>query len=341
MSKTNLVDFPLHLLEFLYKLRYLKEKEWRNLLNCTKYWQNFKRSMTVLVLNEKFSWKYYTSDKTREKIRQSVSNPGSQICLKYKYRPIIEDVTIFSNTAAVAFVNCFNLTNLSSLTNLHSLKLQHCDITDTKFLSNIRVLDLSGNSRLTDVSHLGRVFSLTLANCPSLKDVNQLGGNYYLDLSDCQRITNVISLGKVHTLLLRNLRKLVDVSALRDVKELDLSSCVKVRDVSMLGNIYALKLQDCKLSNISSLGNHYFLDISYCKKITDITSLQNVQKLSLRECRGIQTVQVLFAKHLDIYKCRDLDFDKIDLPQLKRLFKQKEKKLEYKFKDSFSLAPIF
>jgi hypothetical protein len=338
IMKVNFCDFPLDILTYICSIKLLKVKEWRLFMNCTILWKDLRKRTISLHLNEKYSLKYYLNEKTREKIRNAVDHPSSQLFLTYTYRPSIEDLSLFQLIAGIRFINCFNLTNLFFLSSLSVVKLQHCDIVDVAALVSIIRLDLSGNSRLVNVSPLHSVKYLTLANCCSLKDVSTLGvRNYYLDLSDCQRITKVNHLGNVNTLILKNLRKLTDVSGLGNVHRLDLSSCVKLRDLSTLKNIPFLKLSDCRFLNdhLVVLGsNHYYLDLSYCHKITDLSSMKDVKNLNLRGCKLISKISMLTCKRLDIYKCPLLkDYDFSLLKNVKRIYQKKEPKLDFKFED--------
>jgi hypothetical protein len=336
--KFSFADFPLDILTYINSTKLLKAKEWRLFMNCTKLWKGIRKNSVILHLNEKYSLKYYSNEKTREKIRKAVESPSSQLFLTYTYRPSIEDLSVFQRIAGIRFINCFSLRNHSFLSSLSVVKLQHCDTVDVSMLSNIETLDLSGNSRLINISSLHSVKYLTLANCCSVKDVSSLGvGNYYLDLSDCQRITKVNHLGKVHTLILKNLRKLTDVSGLGNVHRLDLSSCVKLRGLSALQNIPFLKLSDCRFldDHLVVLGNnHVYLDLSYCHKITDLSSVKAVDNLNIRGCKLISKISMLNCKKLDIYKCPLLkDYDVSLLKNVKRIYQKKEPKLEYKFED--------
>ena len=66
-----------------------------------------------------------------------------------------------------------------------------------------------------------------------------------LDLSGCTKVINVSVLGGVHTLNLSGCIHVSDVSALRGVHNLNLSRCVNVSDVSALGDVHTLNLCGC------------------------------------------------------------------------------------------------
>ena len=83
------------------------------------------------------------------------------------------------------------------------LNLSGCDnITDVSSLGNVHTLDLSFCENITDVSALGKVHTLYLSYCNKITDVSALGNVYTLDLSYCDNITDVSALANVHTLIL-------------------------------------------------------------------------------------------------------------------------------------------
>jgi len=76
-----------------------------------------------------------------------------------------------------------NLTDVSMLGNVHTLKLMYCErITD---VSN---LDLTGCMNVSDVSNLGNVHTLNLSFCNKIRDISMLGNVKELDLYECDYI---------------------------------------------------------------------------------------------------------------------------------------------------------
>ena len=60
-------------------------------------------------------------------------------------------------------------------------------------------LNLSSCYNISDVSSLGNVHTLNLSGCGNISDVSSLGNVHTLDLSECENISDVSSLGNVHT----------------------------------------------------------------------------------------------------------------------------------------------
>ena len=86
---------------------------------------------------------------------------------------------------------------------VHTLHLRRCaNITDVSALGGVHFLNLA-NSQVTDVSALGGVHTLNLSYCcPDVMDVSGLGGVHTLDLSYCPTsITDRSALGDVDVIL--------------------------------------------------------------------------------------------------------------------------------------------
>ena len=76
---------------------------------------------------------------------------------------IISRVTISNKQISLNLSRCFEITDVSSLGNVHALDLAGCSgITDVSSLVNVHDLDLSGCDRISDVSSLGNVHTLDL-----------------------------------------------------------------------------------------------------------------------------------------------------------------------------------
>ena len=70
--------------------------------------------------------------------------------------------------------NCKNVTDVSSLGQVHSLNLSETNITDVSSLGQVHSLNLS-ETNITDVSSLGQVHLLNLRHCYNVTDVSSLG----------------------------------------------------------------------------------------------------------------------------------------------------------------------
>jgi hypothetical protein len=83
-----------------------------------------------------------------------------------------------------------------------------------EFNKNIKLkLDLS-DTKIFDVSMLGKVHNLNLSWCKNITDVSNLGNVHTLDLKCCKNIKDVSMLGRVHRLNLSYCDDITDVSNL-------------------------------------------------------------------------------------------------------------------------------
>jgi hypothetical protein len=94
---------------------------------------------------------------------------------------------------------------------------------------NQLLLNLAHSLELTDVSALGHVHTLKLV-CFNVSDASALGHVYMLDLSGCTNVSDVSALGHVHTLNLGWCDNVSDVRALGHVHTLSLRECCTVSD---------------------------------------------------------------------------------------------------------------
>ena len=136
---------------------------------------------------------------------------------------------------------CYSV-DLSRRRTLKTLKIKY-----------IHTLDLGACFNLTDISHLGNVHSLKLNVCIGIDNASlyYLKNVHTLDLSYC-RIYDARYLRHAHTLIL-NMTHVQDVSMLGNVHTLDLSN-TPVADVSMLGNVHTLNLSGCiNVTDVSML----------------------------------------------------------------------------------------
>ena len=91
------------------------------LLNSTKLLKNVKKKFIYRKLNEKYSSDYYKHEKFRMTIHDSVENPNKQISLD--------------------LWRCENITNISILGNVHTLKLfNYVKIIDVSALGNVHII---------------------------------------------------------------------------------------------------------------------------------------------------------------------------------------------------------
>ena len=85
------------------------------------------------------------------------------------------DLYTFKDLYMLNISCCKNITDVSMLGNLHTLKMCYCDITDFSMLGNLHTLDISDCKHITDVSMLGNLHTLKMHYCNFSIDVSMLG----------------------------------------------------------------------------------------------------------------------------------------------------------------------
>jgi len=115
-------------------------------------------------------------------------------------------------------------------------------VTDVSFLSSVHTLTLEGMPGVTDVSALSKVDTLKLWDLPGVTDVSALSTVHTLTLEEMRRVEDVSALSTVHTLTLGNMARVTDVSALSTVHTLTLANMPGVADVSALSTVQTLTL---------------------------------------------------------------------------------------------------
>lgn len=198
-----------------------------------------------------------------------------------------------------------DISALSELTNLKTLKLERNDLTDISALSNLpnlSALYLNGNSNLTDISAVKDLTSLVtleigstgvsdlsaLSGLTKLKTLNA-PGNAISDVAPLKDLTNL------ETLNLKN-NQVADISPLSglfNMKELTLDSN-QVEDIGPLRHMTALEL--------------LYLDDNPCTDFTDLSALSGLRTLTLNRD---QVTDIGFVKDLTQLRTLYLEEDAV------------------------------
>ncbi|GMF20600.1 unnamed protein product [Phytophthora lilii] len=185
---------------------------------------------------------------------------------------------------------CKNLRSLgSSLRGVHTIVTYRCEkLEDIEVLaesaSSLTKVNLSGCSRIRDISFLAGARDVDLRFCDSLEDVRPLAGSARIvKLAGCSKLVDVSPLARSRELDLSYCPCIEDVSALEAVHTLSLRHCPNIRDVSALASVHTLNLSGCtRLGDVSALKSVHELNLSDCCKVTDVGMLTGVRVLDLR-----------------------------------------------------------
>ncbi|KAE9174207.1 hypothetical protein PF005_g25957 [Phytophthora fragariae] len=165
---------------------------------------------------------------------------------------------------------CKNLRSLgSTLREVHAIVTYRCEK-----LEDIQVLEKSAK----------QLAKVNLSGCSRISDISFISGAQDVDLRFCDALEDVGPLAQSARILkLAGCSKLVDVSPLARVRELDLSYCPRIEDVSALQAVHTLSLRHCpSVRDVSALRNVHELNLSDCCKVTDVGMLTGVRVLGLR-----------------------------------------------------------
>jgi hypothetical protein len=234
--------------------------DWRNFMITSKrHLEDWKCNSQLVALTPYYSDKFGKSSVFREAVSQIVINPLEQLELKFtstKSESPVESLGIVKKLEVHKFLEGYPVQldelilvvpNLQSIhledcppvrklgiTWLHLISLDVANDIPTSLLQGLREVSLNFVTIVNYSRGFSHLESLSIWNCPSLRDVSCFGAIRRLSIDNCRGIT--------------------DVSSLRNVVELRLSCCDGIRDVSALGKVYHLDLSDCDNVADVSLG---------------------------------------------------------------------------------------
>ena len=164
---------------------------------CTRF-QHEKRRLFFWRLTREYSKKFKTEAEFRERLLACVEKPRKQIALNLRLCPDITDVNNLEGVHTLDLSCCFNLLEISKLTDIQVLALSLNNITDVSALGGVHKLNLGGCPNIMDVSALGGVHTLNLCRCRNITDVSCLSGVHTMNLTYCYNITGMDALGGVN-----------------------------------------------------------------------------------------------------------------------------------------------
>jgi hypothetical protein len=295
-KENDIVDISI-----LFHFNMFCEEDWRNFMNSTKLFEETKRKSVRFYLFDAFALEFCTNADFRiARVLKNIVNPFAQLSVHFSK---VEYQDHFFYHTELAVLNSLRLVDISfnhflrdvsMLHNNRTLCLNGCNsIIDLSSLQNVQELHFE-SLRFATFPYLPNLYKLNLSSSDYIKDVSTMSHVHSLDLSDCPSITDVSKLGRVHTLNLSGNFFIRDVSALSQVHQLNLSNCTGIHDVSMLGSVHWLDLSFCSgITDVSQLGKVFSLNLSGCKNISDVSALGGVVELNLSRCPKVQDVNPL------------------------------------------------
>ncbi|CAN1264432.1 Disease resistance protein L6 [Linum perenne] len=191
------------------------------------------------------------------------------------------------------------------MTNCTSIK----KLPDLYVLTNLKTLEISGCTGLTEVMEFGRLESLTelnMSGCSSVEELPDLSGLRNLKdlkMRNCTLIT-----------------KLPDLSVLANLKTLDISGCVQLAEVMGIKSLELLEdlvMTNCtsikKLPDLSGCKKLWCLNISGCVQLAEVSGIERLESLKYLNMSGCSSVEELpdlsglgKIESLDISECNQL-----------------------------------
>lgn len=231
----------------------------------------------------------------------------------YNYTSTDIDIGVFSSNANIETLkiinyNISNQAELAKLTKLKNLTLQNTDtssLSGIAELTDLTVLVLSENPRISDISAIGNMHELT-----------------YLDISDASNLSDLsplTTLTKLETLIASNLfYGGIDVSPLKGVtslNHLDLSRnrLVGTDELGSLGELETLVVNNAdqdalfdisvfpKLAHLDISSNHLVNDLTVLGESTSLISLDISSSYPLKTLDGLESfpnLKVLHARNI-------------------------------------------
>jgi hypothetical protein len=149
----------------------------------------------------------------------------------------IIDVSCLRSVTKLNLSGCVNVYDVSALGKVYQLNLGGCyRISDISRLGSNHTLDLSRCPLITNVSSLGSVSSLCLSEFRG-NDISALKNVKELDLSHSTHVSDLSSFGNsVEVLNISHCISIVNITMLHKVKRLDIWASVQIKDFSGLNS---------------------------------------------------------------------------------------------------------
>jgi hypothetical protein len=226
--------------------------------------------------------------------------------------------------------------------NLHSLKLSDCiglvtvpflpklkkcyicgeasTISDVSMFSHVHYLQLRGLPLITDVSRLGKIPHLVLANLCALQSLEGLGGsqgNSEIIISYCQNVSDFSPLNEMFRLYLERMDHFSNAEQVSSVSHLTLSNCSSLTDTRPLCHVKSLHLIDCHgIEALDGLTNVPRLFVEKCSNLKDFSGIGNNEFVGFLnyKCSKLKEMRKYFEKNgtnAEIFAgIKEIQFDK-------------------------------
>lgn len=312
MFEVNIFTLPDVLIQILQS--FLSRDDYHYFLNTSKKFFELKRKTIYFSLKKAPSLQYIKDPVFRSLLLGKVENGWKQIGIELKDcdpfpREFSRKLPIHKISLSKISQKQFNLVKhieclfslihsgpsspLLSQTVKKFTLLGIGGLVDVRNLSQLRELDLYFADKLTDITPLQNIPSLTFVECNSIKDFSCLTGRNQKSLKIFKSpfLTNVSSFSGIRELALLSCHAIENIASLHGIYNLSLANCPKICDISPLGNHHRLVIQDCSydLHGYESLTNIPHIQLVNCN-INDLNILKNSKTISLVGCPLVEDV---------------------------------------------------
>jgi hypothetical protein len=216
-----------------------------------------------------------------------------------------------SHLKKLCIEDCWTLKDVNCLQPLEDLTIQSSTVTDVSHLGNIRALTLIKCYELKDISKLTNNYRLRILMCDAITSVPSVFNSTILTIDakllKNKRPSNFPPLKRFN--IFRGQLDSLNSFPVCNLFSLEISNIGGFKTLSPeMRTIPVVTLDHCRdLEDISDLGENKYVKIDSCLKITSFSSLKNVPNVVIKSCCGFSDGKdVENVRHLTIYNYEDL-----------------------------------
>jgi hypothetical protein len=158
---------------------------------------------------------------------------------------------------------------------MFSLQLITCRIKDLSSLSFLHTIHLENCDYFTTIpAELVSVSVIILIKCASLSDISGLGKNYSVYVKKCNEIKSFAALKNIPKVKFAFCSSFTNGLDVENVQYLQLEHCENLRDISMLSNVHSINITDCfRITTLRNLGSVRVIQLNNCSKLVSLQEL--------------------------------------------------------------------
>lgn len=230
--------------------------------------------------------------------------------------PLIADVSSLSHVPIIHLNDCTDLKDISCLgkSQVHVILSFCMKLKDVSSLAQVKKVEIYNCAQLEDVSPLSTVYDLTIADCPSVKNISLLLDNNSL-VFKLPSLRTPPPQYPVATTAVQNLKfiacELDNLEIYKNAKYLRLHRCTifSLRGTECLHLIEIKSTSFARIMNNQSLSTIHTVILDSCTYLVDVSYLGNVHTLKIDSCDDLVSLEGLGGPKQQIVKishCRKI-----------------------------------